>query len=66
MSHHNDICKKCYENINNCDCDNFCEGNRRIYKPLRRINAKRNGEVEKFIRNIKPKNDKGNGKEIPG
>lgn len=53
MSHHNDICKKCYENINGCEC-HFDDG--KSDKPNKRklkwANSRRIDEVKEFISSI--------------
>lgn len=48
MSHHNDICKKCYENINGCTCY-LREEITRNQRPLRIHGCKRPDKVERLI-----------------
>lgn len=50
MSHHNDICRKCYENINGCEChldDNT--SNRPNKKQFRTFNNRRTDKIESLI-----------------
>ena len=62
MSHHNDICKHCFNDkySTDCDCDKLRQDFRPHIKRLRTITNRRTDEIERLIRKNDSRSGQGN------